>query len=174
VRIQRDTNRYSTSKDHMPEHHRQHAECTPERIIGWVGRSGPATADGPNMYGYVIGNPISFNDASGGCWGLVPAAIGGALGGLSGAITGLITAPGDGSEIERQIIAGAAGGFVAGGLLAGDPSSTVIILGTSAGAATTGLTYVAMRDGLNGAGPLSPNAPPGSSPIGPNTCGRCK
>lgn len=45
ARIQRDRNRYSTSKDHMPEHHRQHAEWTPERVIGWVGRSGPATAE---------------------------------------------------------------------------------------------------------------------------------
>jgi len=45
ARILRDKNRYSTSKDHMPEHHRQYAEWTPERVIGWVGQSGPATAE---------------------------------------------------------------------------------------------------------------------------------
>ena len=35
---------HTTDPAHMPESHRRHAEWTPERIIGWAGQTGPATA----------------------------------------------------------------------------------------------------------------------------------
>lgn len=36
---------YTTVPAHMPEHHRQHAEWTPQRLISWAGTIGPATSD---------------------------------------------------------------------------------------------------------------------------------
>jgi transposase len=36
--------RHTTQKEHMPEAHRQHAEWTPERIVGWAKKTGEATA----------------------------------------------------------------------------------------------------------------------------------
>jgi transposase len=36
---------HTTKKEHMPDRHREHAEWTPERIISWVGKSGPAVAE---------------------------------------------------------------------------------------------------------------------------------
>jgi len=35
---------HSTKSEHMPESHRAHAEWAPERVIGWVGKAGAATA----------------------------------------------------------------------------------------------------------------------------------
>jgi transposase len=35
---------YTTSKDHMPKSHREHAEWTPERVVNWSGKIGPMTA----------------------------------------------------------------------------------------------------------------------------------
>jgi len=37
--------RHTTTKEHMPESHRAHAEWTPERIVRWVGAAGEATAE---------------------------------------------------------------------------------------------------------------------------------
>jgi transposase len=37
-------NGYTTVAAHMPESHRSHAEWTPERLVHWAARSGPATA----------------------------------------------------------------------------------------------------------------------------------
>lgn len=37
-------NRHSTQTEHMPEGHREHAKWTPERIIRWVGKTGPSAA----------------------------------------------------------------------------------------------------------------------------------
>ena len=37
-------NGYTTLAAHMPERHRSHAEWTPERLVGWAAKSGPATA----------------------------------------------------------------------------------------------------------------------------------
>lgn len=34
---------YTTEPSHMPEHHRQHLEWTPERFVRWAGRIGPET-----------------------------------------------------------------------------------------------------------------------------------
>ena len=36
--------RPSTQVEHMPRAHREHADWTPERIVGWASQSGPATA----------------------------------------------------------------------------------------------------------------------------------
>jgi hypothetical protein len=36
----------STEKEHMPSHHRAHAEWTPERITSWASTIGPLTARG--------------------------------------------------------------------------------------------------------------------------------
>lgn len=36
---------YSTQDAHMPERHRAHLAWTPERLIAWAGRTGPATAE---------------------------------------------------------------------------------------------------------------------------------
>ncbi|MBK6736161.1 MAG: hypothetical protein IPG61_19250 [bacterium] len=36
--------RYTTLPEHMPEHHRQHAEWTPERVVRWAGEAGGAVA----------------------------------------------------------------------------------------------------------------------------------
>lgn len=38
-------NGHSTLAEHMPEHHREHAKWTPERIIRWVGKTGPSAAE---------------------------------------------------------------------------------------------------------------------------------
>ncbi len=38
-------NGHSTLPEHMPERHREHAKWTPERIIRWVGKIGPAAAE---------------------------------------------------------------------------------------------------------------------------------
>ena len=35
---------HTTVAEHMPESHRQYAEWTPERLIGWAEKTGPATA----------------------------------------------------------------------------------------------------------------------------------
>jgi transposase len=35
---------YTTEPTHMPEGHRRHAEWTPDRIISWAGKTGPAVA----------------------------------------------------------------------------------------------------------------------------------
>lgn len=39
----------TTEKEHMPSHHRAHAEWTPERIISWAGSIGPLTAQGVQL-----------------------------------------------------------------------------------------------------------------------------
>lgn len=36
---------HTTNTQHMPRGHRAHAEWTPERVINWVGKAGPATAE---------------------------------------------------------------------------------------------------------------------------------
>lgn len=36
---------HTTQKEHMPRGHQEHAEWTPERIIRWLGKSGPAVAE---------------------------------------------------------------------------------------------------------------------------------
>jgi transposase len=36
--------RHTTVAEHMPEAHRQYAQWTPERIIAWAEKTGPATA----------------------------------------------------------------------------------------------------------------------------------
>lgn len=36
--------RFITNPDHMPKAHRDYAEWTPERMIAWAGKTGPATA----------------------------------------------------------------------------------------------------------------------------------
>jgi transposase len=36
--------RHTTVAEHMPESHRQYAQWTPQRLIGWAEKSGPATA----------------------------------------------------------------------------------------------------------------------------------
>jgi len=36
---------HTTQPEHMPKHHREHAQWTPERIIHWVGKTGPAAAE---------------------------------------------------------------------------------------------------------------------------------
>jgi len=36
---------HTTKNEHMPEGHRAHAEWPPERVIGWVGKAGQATAE---------------------------------------------------------------------------------------------------------------------------------
>ena len=37
-------NSHSTVKEHMPSSHRQYAEWTPQRIVDWAGKTGPAVA----------------------------------------------------------------------------------------------------------------------------------
>ena len=39
----RDDRQPSTKAEHMPSSHRAHAEWTPSRLIGWAGKTGPAT-----------------------------------------------------------------------------------------------------------------------------------
>ena len=36
--------RHTTVAEHMPESHRQYAQWTPQRLIGWAEKTGPATA----------------------------------------------------------------------------------------------------------------------------------
>jgi transposase len=36
--------RYTTLPEHMPEHHRQYAKWTPERVVRWAGESGEAVS----------------------------------------------------------------------------------------------------------------------------------
>ena len=35
---------HTTVPEHMPENHREQAKWTPERLIGWAGKTGPSTA----------------------------------------------------------------------------------------------------------------------------------
>jgi transposase len=37
-------NGFSTQPEHRPAHHQKYGEWTPERIIGWAGKTGPNTA----------------------------------------------------------------------------------------------------------------------------------
>jgi transposase len=36
---------HTTVKEHMPKAHQQYAEWTPERLVSWAGKTGPATAE---------------------------------------------------------------------------------------------------------------------------------
>jgi transposase len=36
--------RYTTLPEHMPEAHRSYAQWTPQRLIDWAAKTGPATA----------------------------------------------------------------------------------------------------------------------------------
>ena len=43
--------RHTTVAEHMPESHRQYLEWTPERLIRWAEKTGPATAGSPSSTG---------------------------------------------------------------------------------------------------------------------------
>jgi transposase len=56
----------TTLPDHMPSHHRAHAEWTPERIEAWVGRIGPqARAVATQMMAAAQHPELAFNQARG-------------------------------------------------------------------------------------------------------------
>jgi RHS repeat-associated protein len=97
----------------------------------WLNRDPIGEQGGLNLYGYVLGNPLSYADASG--LGATGAAIGGSIGGVVGGIVG-------------GVLGGAAGG--AGGTLVAPGVGTI---GLGGAGAVEGAGLGAVAGGVTGA-----------------------
>lgn len=59
---------YTTLPEHMPSKHREHAEWTPERILSWTGKAGPAAAE---VAGKILASKKFPEQGYNACLGLV-------------------------------------------------------------------------------------------------------
>lgn len=59
---------YTTLPEHMPSKHREHAEWTPERILAWTGKAGPAAAE---VAGKILASKTFPEQGYNACLGIV-------------------------------------------------------------------------------------------------------
>ena len=81
----------------------------------WLTRE-PLGLDGPNLYGYVGGNPISYVDFHG-LFGFIGGALGALGGAIGGGLLGGFRAWGEGRKFSEGLVGGAKRGAIIGGLV---------------------------------------------------------